>query len=97
MGIFVTIPPGHGVIFGIILYGIGVLILALIIRVILSWARLDERNGFVRFLAKLTDPFITPIRRFAPRVGFLDTSYIVAFLLLGVLQILLTQALPPYW
>lgn len=94
---FLTIPPGHGLVYGIILYGMGILILALIIRMFASWFRIDERVAFIRFLARLTDPFITPIRRFVPRVGFLDVSFILTFLMLGVLQVLLVQALPSGW
>lgn len=94
---FLTMPPGHGLIYGIILYGIGILILALIIRMLASWFRIDERVAFIRFLARLTDPFITPIRRFVPRVGLLDVSFILTFVMLGVLQVLLVQALPAGW
>jgi len=94
---FLTIPPGHGLIYGIILYGMGILILALIIRMFASWFRIDERVAFIRFLARLTDPFITPIRRFVPRVGLLDVSFILTFVLLGILQVLLVQALPAGW
>lgn len=92
-----NIPLGHGLIYGIILYGIGLLILALIIRMVASWFGIDERFAFIRFLTKLTEPFITPLRRFVPRVGIFDISFILAFLLLGTVQILLVQALPIGW
>jgi YggT family protein len=92
-----SIPPGHGAIFAIINYGIGILLLALIIRFIASWVRIDERYAFIRFLAKLTDPFITPYRRIVPRLGFIDFSFILGFFTLITLQILLTQALPLGW
>lgn len=95
MNLFV--PLGHGLIYGIILYGIGIIILAMFIRMLASWFGADERFPFIRFLAKLTDPFIAPVRRFAPRVGIFDLSFILAFVFLGILQILLTQALPPGW
>ncbi|HEY0756406.1 MAG TPA: YggT family protein [Ktedonobacteraceae bacterium] len=95
--LLLTIPPDHGLIYGIVLYGIGMLILALFVRMIASWARLDERYAFIRFLAKLTDPFITPLRRFTPRIGGFDVSFILAFIFLGIVQILLVQALPSGW
>jgi YggT family protein len=97
MGIFVTVPEGHSIIYGIILYGIGVLLLALIIRALASWVRIDERFAFIRFLAKFTDPFIAPYRRIIPPMGFLDVSFILGFFTLITLQILLTQALPVGW
>lgn len=92
-----NIPPGHSFVYGIIVYGIGLLILAMLIRMIASWVRIDERYAFIRFLAKVTDPFVTPIRRFVPPMGFLDVSFILAFFLLITLQILLAQALPLGW
>ena len=91
------IPDGHGLIYGIIVYGIGILLIAMIIRMIASWVRIDERYAFIRFLAKITDPFITPIRRFVPPIGVLDISFILAFFLLITLQVLLAQALPFGW
>lgn len=91
------IPPDHGLIYGIILYGIGILLLALLIRAIASWVRIDERYAFIRFLAKLTDPFILPIRRIVPPIGIFDVAFILAFFLLFTLQILLVQALPTGW
>lgn len=87
----------HGIIYLVIQYGIGALLIALTIRAVASWFQIDERYAFIRFLAKLTDPFITPVRRFVPPVGMFDIAFILAFFLLYVLQILLLQALPPGW
>jgi YggT family protein len=78
----------------IAIYGIDILILALLIRVIASWFRMDERYAFIRFLARLTDPFIQPIRRFVRPVGFIDFSYPLAWFMLITIQTLLAQALP---
>lgn len=87
----------HGIIYTIVQYGIGLLLVALIIRAVASWVRIDERYAFIRFLAKLTDPFITPIRRVVPPIGMFDIAFILSFFLLYTLQILLLQALPPGW
>jgi len=93
----ISVPDNHGFIYGLILYGIGALLLALFVRAIASWVRIDERYAFIRFLAKMTDPFIAPLRRFVPRVGMFDVSFILGFFLLITLQILLVQALPQGW
>jgi YggT family protein len=87
----------HGIIYTIVQYGIGILLLALIIRAVASWFHIDERYAFIRFCAKLTDPFITPIRRIVPPIGMFDIAFILAFFLLITLQTLLLQALPPGW
>lgn len=78
-------------------YGIGALILAMLVRAIASWFRLDERYAFIRVLARITDPFIAPVRRIVRPVGVIDLSFIVAWFLLVVLQQLLLQALPLGW
>lgn len=78
---------------GVVVYGIDILILALLVRVIASWFRMDERYAFIRFLARLTDPFIQPIRRVIRPVGFIDFSFPLAWFMLITIQILLEQAL----
>ncbi|MBV9691832.1 MAG: YggT family protein [Ktedonobacteraceae bacterium] len=78
-------------------FGIGLLIIAMFIRAIASWVRIDERNAFIRFLARLTEPFIAPVRRIVRPVGVIDLSFIITWFLLGTLQILLLQALPDAW
>ncbi len=81
----------------IVSYGIGFLILALFVRVILLLFRMDERYAIVRVLAKMTDPLLEPIRRIVGNVGVFDLSYLIVFFLLFTLRSLLLQALPPLW
>ena len=81
----------------IVFFGIGFLILAMLIRAIASWFRIDERYAIIRFLARITDPFIDPIRRIVRPVGFLDLSFLIAWFLLGTIETLLLQALPASW
>ncbi len=78
-------------------FGIGFLILAMLVRAIASWFRIDERYAIIRFLARITDPFIAPIRRFVRPVWIIDVSWFVAWFLLITMQTLLLQALPPGW
>jgi YggT family protein len=81
----------------IIYYGIGFLILAMIVRAFASWFRIDERYAIIRFLARITDPFIVPIRRIIPPIGMFDMAFIISFFMLRTLQVLLVQGLPPGW
>jgi YggT family protein len=78
-------------------YGISILIFIMLVRVIASWIRIDERNAFIRTLAYITDPFIQPIRRLVRPVGVLDLSFLIAWFMLWTLRLLLLQALPPGW
>lgn len=94
---FFGIPPGHGVIYGIILYSTGAIIIAMFVRAVASWFRMDERYAFIRFLARLTDPFIVPIRRIIRPVGIIDIAFFIGFFLVYTIQTLLLQALPSGW
>ena len=78
-------------------YGINILVFIMLVRVIASWLRIDERNAFIRTLAYITDPFIQPIRRVVRPVGVLDLSFLIAWFMLNTLSLLLLQALPPSW
>jgi YggT family protein len=81
----------------LVTYGIGFIILAMLVRAIASWFRFDERYAIIRFLARITDPFIDPIRRIVKPVGVLDLSFLIAWFLLSTIQLLLLQALPVGW
>jgi YggT family protein len=91
------VPPNHGIIYGIILYGTGAIIIAMFVRAVASWFRIDERYAFIRFLARLTDPFIVPIRRIIRPVGMIDIAFFIAWFLVATVQTLLLQALPNGW
>ena len=81
----------------IILYGIYIIILAMLVRAIASWFRIDERYTIIRFLARITDPFIEPVRRIVPPMGFIDMAFIITWFLLSTMQILLLQGLSVGW
>lgn len=81
----------------IVFYVTGFIILAMLIRAIASWFRMDERFAIIRFLTRITDPFIVPMRRIIKPVGVLDLSYLIAWFMIMTLQYLLLQALPANW
>ena len=89
--------PPLPILSSLVKYGIGIIILSMLIRAIASWFRMDERYAFIRFLAHITDPFIGPVRRLIPPVGFIDLSFIVTLFLLIIISQLLQQALPIGW
>ncbi len=71
--------------------------LAILARVILSWlpmagVRIDPYNPLIRFLFRITDPILDPIRRFAT-FGMVDFSPIVALVLLEVIRRVLVGVL----
>jgi YggT family protein len=81
----------------IISISIILLIVALLIRAFASWFGFDERFAFIRFLARMTDPLLDPLRRVAPPIRSIDISYIVVFFLLVIMRYLLLQAMPALW
>ena len=61
----------------------------LVIRIILSWVGVDPEttyNDVLRALYQLTEPIMAPFRRLPLRIGIIDLSPIVAFLVLSFLQ-----------
>ena len=59
---------------------------ALIGRALLSWFDPGGQWTITRMLAEVTDPVIAPLRRVIPPVGMLDLSFIVAIILIQVLE-----------
>jgi YggT family protein len=65
----------------------------LLVRVALSWFRVNYYNPWVRLLLRLTDPFLEPFRAIVPSMGGIDFSPIVAFLVLNLLRSVLVRLL----
>ena len=60
---------------------------ALFARVILSWFPLQPGGVMAkvnRFLLRVTDPVLEPVRRVLPRMGMFDLSPILVFLVLEI-------------
>lgn len=77
----------------ILLMALQLLTYALLGRALLSWVDPRQQWGISRILADITDPVIAPLRRVIPPIGMIDISFIVAILLIQVLQRLLVQAM----
>lgn len=82
------------IVFTIIMWLLQLLSYALIGRALLSWFDPGGNWAISRVLAEITEPIIAPIRQVIPPIGgMFDISFIVAILLLNVLQRLLVGAL----
>ena len=68
---------------------IGLLRLALLVRVISSWISVSPSSPWIRWSYVLTEWMLAPLRRFIPLVGAIDITPLVAWLLLSVAQRLL--------
>ena len=73
---------------------IGIVLLLMFVRAILSWLPLDEGSAFSEFLFVTTEPFIIPVRAILERFESvrslpIDISYLVTMLLLSFLRAIL--------
>jgi YggT family protein len=68
-------------------------IIIIIVRAVLSWFNVDYRNPLVRFIHRITDPVLEPIRSTLGMTGPVDFSPLVAILLLYVLEWALLRVL----
>jgi YggT family protein len=64
----------------------GVLRLALIIVVLISWLPISPFSAWVRWAFAITEPILRPLREIVPRLGMFDITPIVAYILLGVVE-----------
>lgn len=62
-------------------------LLAVLLRLIMQWARADFRNPLARALLQLTNPLIVPMRRALPSVGRIDTASVLLALVLALLRV----------
>ncbi len=73
---------------GLLLFAVdgifSILILALFIRILSSWIRLNPYSKFMRVVHALTDWLLDPLRRILPPFGPLDLSPLVAYLMLSL-------------
>jgi YggT family protein len=64
---------------------IGVVMLLVIARVIVSWLTPTGGGGLIAFIYQATEPILAPIRRVVPPSGGLDWAPLIATLVLGLL------------
>ncbi|TMM46843.1 YggT family protein [Colwellia ponticola] len=102
---FFSLAALSGESLGVLSFYIGLLVLIkqagfllfviMIIMAVMSWV-VQGYNATLMVLSQLTEPFLNPIRKIIPNMGGLDLSMLVAFLLMNVINILLSNSLP-YW
>lgn len=71
------------------------LFIIMLIMAVMSWV-VQGYNPTLMVLHQLTEPFLRPIRKVIPSLGGLDLSMLFAFLILNVINILLSNSVP-YW
>jgi YggT family protein len=64
----------------------GVLQLALLVVVVVSWLPISPYSPWVRWAFALTEPILRPLRGMVPSLGAFDITPIVAYFLLRILE-----------
>ncbi|MBN1688661.1 MAG: YggT family protein [Candidatus Omnitrophica bacterium] len=54
----------------------------LVARIVISWFPVDPYHSIVQFLYQVTDPILVPFRKLPLRIGMLDLSPIIAFMVI---------------
>jgi YggT family protein len=62
-----------------------ILLMAIFVRVLLTWLPIDQNNPIVRVLFDVTEPVLAPFRRIIPRIGMFDLSPIAAMLIIQLI------------
>jgi YggT family protein len=70
-----------------------VLVVAIIIRALMSWFVPQDGSGISRVLFDITEPVLAPIRRVLPPIAGFDFSPILAIVLIQVVSYALQQML----
>ena len=91
--------PGFPIaIVGYVVFGLlGLYTLSIFVRIFLSYGGLGYGNRWMRFLIRITEPLMGPLRRKIRPVGMFDISPIIAFLILWVLQAIVAATLLKGW
>lgn len=62
------------------------LTLLIIAGALISWVQPDPSNPVVRFLSRVTEPILSPIRKLLPSMGGMDFSPLIAILAIQFLE-----------
>jgi YggT family protein len=71
------------------------LVLAIFIRVIMSWVPVRLPLGLNDLVWNVTEPVLAPIRRYMPMAGGMDFSPFIALLLIQIITSIILRVLPP--
>lgn len=77
---------GRGALLVLVTWALGLLKLALIVRVISSWFQLSPWSKWIRWSYVLTEWMLAPLRRIIPAPGGLDLTPLIAYFAISLVQ-----------
>ena len=69
-----------------------VLMIAILIRAIISWFPVSRENPFIEVVHQVTEPILAPLRRVVPTFGAIDLTPLAAIFLLQLINSLVQTA-----
>ncbi len=66
---------------------VSLLLLVTLLRLLMQLSRADFRNPVSQAVVRLTNPFIVPLRRILPPIGKIDTSTVVAVVVVALAEV----------
>jgi YggT family protein len=81
---------------GTLIWVINLLASLLILLIVLNWVFsifLDYYNPVRRFVDRIVEPMVMPIRRVVPLIGMFDISYLILILMVYAVQTALVRVL----
>jgi YggT family protein len=74
------------------------LLVAMLLRALMSWFTMGEENRFTKFLYVVTEPVITPVRNLCAHFGWftdvpVDMSFLITTIILSVVSTILDSLL----
>ncbi len=91
--LFATTGGGRALARLVVSWTIGLLQIALLVRVIASWLRLGEYRWWIRWSVVLTEWLLRPLRGFIPPLGMIDITPLVAYFVLFLLRAVILSVL----
>lgn len=83
---------------GYLLFGLlSLYTLTIFVRIIFSWIGFSYASRLMRFVFRVTEPLLGPLRRTVPTVGMFDISPLVAFLILWICKAAVAATLLRGW
>ena len=83
---------------GYLIFGcLGLYTLMIFIRIIFSWGTVSHSNSWLRFMIRITEPLLAPLRRTIKPVGMFDISPIIAFVIVWLCQMAVAGTLLRGW
>lgn len=75
---------------------LGLMLFAVLLRLLLQYARADFYNPISQLVVRMTNPFLRPLRKLVPPLGRIDSASVVLALALQAATALLVLALAGY-